>query len=74
MEHGHAALEVGLHLGITGGGEAHLTELLILLAPDATRQRRSDETDDDAQMFACHGGTPMEGGAHPRARRIHHGP
>src|SRR5262245_11894772 len=70
MQHGHAALEVGLHLGITGSGEAYLTELIVLLAPGAARQRRSDETDDDDQMFACHGGTPMEGGAHPRAGRM----
>ena len=60
MQHGHGALELGLHLGITGGWEAHLPELIVLLAPGAARQRRSDETDDDDQMFACHGGTPME--------------
>src|SRR5262249_10079624 len=35
MQHGDAALELGLHLRIAGGGETQLAELLVLLADDA---------------------------------------
>jgi hypothetical protein len=42
MDHRDAALELGLHLGIAGGGEAQLAELLILLGERAAGQQRDD--------------------------------
>ena len=35
MDHRDAALELGLHFGIAGGGETQLAELLVLLWPKA---------------------------------------
>ena len=39
MDHRDAALELGLHLGIAGGGEAQLAELLVLLAEGTGAER-----------------------------------
>src|SRR6267378_7087399 len=43
MQHGDAAVELGLHIGITGGREGHLTEFLVLLADGAACERRGDQ-------------------------------
>ena len=45
MDHRDAALEVGLHLGIAGGGETQLSKLLVLLAEGAEAQRCGDAGD-----------------------------
>src|SRR5471032_2085387 len=43
MQHGDAAVELGLHIRITGGREDHLAELLVLLADCAACERRGDQ-------------------------------
>ena len=63
MEHRDAALELRLHLGIAGGGEAQLAELLVLLAERTPAQRCSDPGD-KYQTLRLHG--------HLRARTIAH--
>jgi hypothetical protein len=41
MQHGDAAVELGLHIGIAEGREDHLAELLVLLAGCAACERWS---------------------------------
>src|SRR5450432_1098162 len=43
MQHGDAAVELGLHIGIAGGREDHFAELLVLLAGCAACERRGDQ-------------------------------
>src|ERR1700724_2543990 len=43
MQHGDAAIELGLHFGIAGGREDHFAELLVLLAGCAACERRGDQ-------------------------------
>ena len=43
MQHGDAAVELGLHIGIARGREDHLAELFVLLADCATCERRGDQ-------------------------------
>src|SRR5450631_460268 len=43
MQHGDAAVELGLHIGIAGGREGHLAELLVLLAGCAACERCGDQ-------------------------------
>jgi hypothetical protein len=45
MDHRDAALELGLYLGIAGGGETQLAELLVLLSEGAAAQRCGDAGD-----------------------------
>jgi hypothetical protein len=42
MDHRDAALELGLYLGIAGGGETQLAELLVLLAERTAAERYND--------------------------------
>src|SRR5262245_12746702 len=55
MQHGHAALELGLHLGIARHGEAHLTKSVVLLAPHAGGQHRGDDACSNYEKFPFHG-------------------
>jgi len=43
MQQGDAAIELGLHIRVTGGREDHLTELFVFLADCAACERRSDQ-------------------------------
>ena len=43
MQHGNAAVELGLHIGIAGDGEDHFAELFVLLADCAACERRGDQ-------------------------------
>ena len=45
MDHRDATLELGLHLGIAGGGETQLSELLVLLTEGTAAQRCSNPSD-----------------------------
>src|SRR5262249_55961189 len=65
MQHGDAALELGLHLGIAGGGETQLAELLVLLA-EGTAAQRCGDPGDKYQTLRLHG--------YLRARAISHRP
>jgi hypothetical protein len=39
MQHGDAAIKLGLHFGIAGGREIHLAELIVLLRDRAAGKR-----------------------------------
>src|SRR5262249_11398127 len=54
MDHRDAALELGLYLGIAGGGETQLAELLVLLSEGAAAQRCGD-AGDKYQILRLHG-------------------
>src|SRR6516162_7840110 len=54
MDHRDAALELGLYLGIAGGGETQLAELLVLLSEGAAAQRCGDASD-KYQILRLHG-------------------
>jgi hypothetical protein len=57
MDHRHAALEIGLHLGIAGGWESQLSQFLVLLAKGAVAQRCGD-AGDKYQRLPLHGSLP----------------
>jgi len=54
MDHRDAALELGLNLGIAGGGETQPAEFLVLLAEGAAAQRCGDASD-KYQTLPLHG-------------------
>src|SRR5262245_2145262 len=54
MDHRDAALELGLNLGIAGGGETQLAELLVLLSEGAAAQRCCD-AGDKCHILRLHG-------------------
>src|SRR5215831_9178213 len=60
MQHGHAALELGLHPRITRRGEAYLAEHFILLAPHAGAQHHRNKACTNYQIFWFHGVLPSK--------------
>ena len=65
MDHRDAALELGLHLGIAGGGETQLAKLLVLLAKGTTGQRCGD-SGHKYQTLRLHGHLQARAIAHDR--------
>ena len=61
MQHGDAAVELGLHIGIAGGREGHLAKLFVLLADCAACERRSDEAGgkQGSSRFRVHRESPL---------------
>src|SRR6202022_4203330 len=61
MQHGDAAVELGLHIGIAGGRECHLAELFVLLADCAACERRGDQASgkQDSPRLRVHRKSPL---------------
>src|SRR6266850_451794 len=61
MQHGDAAVELGLYIGIAGGREDHLAELFVLLADCAACERRGDQAGgkQDSPRLRVHHKSPL---------------
>src|ERR1700682_3383187 len=61
MKHGDAAVELGLHIGIAGGGEDHRAELFGLLCVCAACERRGDQASgkQDSPRLRVHRKSPL---------------
>ena len=61
MQHGDAAVELGLHIGIAGGREDHLAELFVLLSDCAACERHGDQAGgkQDSSRLRVHRKSPL---------------
>src|SRR5258707_803461 len=61
MQHGNAAIELGLHIGIAGGREDYLAELVVLLAGCAACKCRGDQASgkQDSSRLHDHRKSPL---------------
>src|SRR3954462_560243 len=61
MQHGDAAVELGLHIGIAGGREGPLAELFVLLADCAACECRGDHAGgkQDSSRLLVHRKSPL---------------
>src|SRR3954447_8135702 len=61
MQHGDAAVELGLHVGIAGGREGHRTELFVLLADCAACECHGDHAGgkQDSSRLLVHRKSPL---------------
>src|SRR5437868_9251557 len=61
MQHGDAAVELGLHIAIAGGREAHRTELFVLLGDCAACECRGDHAGgkQDSSRLLVHRKSPL---------------
>jgi hypothetical protein len=69
MDHRDATFELGLYLGIAGGGETQLAELLVLLSEGAAAERCGN-AGDKYQVLQLNGCLQARGISHQPPLRI----